>query len=178
MDDEDEEIACEKGVVGCESVPGWAMRPQKCKVCTLCIGEDVDAEQFGEVPAGNLLARVQAARRAGHQVILDDNFDPHVAAEIISEEAAQFIPKEQLPGAKPLVERFNLEGCALTEADVKKMPLGTKAEIAELRGGKKGGIFSNAYMLTVAGAVASYSRQHQATPRQLSQARACPLTHQ
>ena len=50
-------------------------------------------------PAGNVMARVMAARRKGFHVVYADDFDVAEAASGISKAAGGFIPVEEDPTA-------------------------------------------------------------------------------
>ena len=56
---------CGRGTDGCQAGGlGWlSTTAANFKACTKCLEEDADPDDFKEEPAGNLMARVMAARR-------------------------------------------------------------------------------------------------------------------
>ena len=78
-------------------------------VCTTCLADDLEDGSLKEEPAGNVMARVMAARHKGFHVVYADDFDVAEAASGISKAAGGFIPVEEDPTARDLEFRFDLD---------------------------------------------------------------------
>ena len=88
---------CGRGTDGCQAGGlGWlSTTAANFKACTKCLEEDADPDGFKEEPAGNLMARVMAARRKGWTVVHAADFDAREAAShITSPLPLGFLPKE------------------------------------------------------------------------------------